>query len=69
MDQEQALLQILATRFPHIPLDWLERIDKKLGLFIQENGGNVEMRVRFNGGEDQWTDWSERDFSPKKRRR
>lgn len=56
--------QFLAAHFPHIPAAWLRRINDKLGRIKQENGGDVEMAVRWSRGKDQWTDWSQRDLNP-----
>lgn len=55
--------QLLAAHFPHIPRAWLKYVNDKLGKIKQENGGNVEMSVRWTGGEDQWTDWNQRDLN------
>lgn len=54
--------ELIAVKFPHLKLSWLQKVNKKLGLVKKENGGNVEMQVRFGKGQPQWTEWKQRDI-------
>lgn len=54
--------EFLAIKFPGIKKSWLQRICSKLNVLKQENGGNVEMHVRWKQGVPQWTDWIQRDI-------
>ena len=64
MSEDQAIEDFLARTFPHLRVSWLRRINEKLGALKKENGGYAEMRVRWNKGRDQWTEWNQRDLSP-----
>ena len=54
--------ELLAAKFPGIRKSWLRKISDKLNLLKSENGGNVEMTVRWRRGVPQWTDWNQRDI-------
>lgn len=54
--------ELLAIKFPGIRKSWLRKISDKLNLLKNENGGNVEMTVRWRHGKPQWTDWVQRDI-------
>lgn len=58
--------EFLAVKFPHLRKSWLERINRKLGLLWQENGGNAEMHVRWRKCHPDWTEWSIREPLPHK---
>lgn len=62
MRMETSTDELLAAKFPGIHKTWLRRISRKLKLLKQENGGNVEMTVRWKHGIPQWTQWNQRDI-------
>jgi hypothetical protein len=58
--------RILARRYPHIQetMQLLAKLNKWIGLFKadMENGGNVEVTIRFRGGKFTWMNWSGREI-------
>jgi len=54
--------ELLAVKFPGIRKNWLRKVCDKLSTLKQENGGNVEMHVRWKHGKPVYTDWIQRDI-------
>ena len=58
--------KVLASRFSHIrgALQLLDKLNKWIGLFKadMENGGNVDVTIRFRNGKFTWVNWSGREI-------
>jgi hypothetical protein len=56
--------KFIALRYPHLDKQWLDSVNNGIAEFKKQNGGDVEMHVRWNKGRAKWTDWIIRIFSP-----
>lgn len=57
----------MSAHFPYVPLDWLSEVNKSLKVFVDKNGGNVEMTTRFHAGTEEWTEWKDRRFNKRRK--
>jgi len=64
---DQSTGEFLAIKFPHVPLNWLRKINQRLGELKQKNITQTEFTVqwRFEQGHwvDRWIDWLTREYS------
>lgn len=54
--------EVLALHFSNLPRPWLEKVNDKIGKLREENGGDVDMHVRWSKCRPKWMDWILREF-------